>query len=106
MDKTSEYSVHSENSFEANLLQAELRVYESAGVSYVFEKLLAKCFEKAKVGYDPSLGPEGNMSELNELKLELENEIVIDLQQTVVHIAWAKKKRYRFAPSKSGSDLP
>lgn len=87
-----------ENWIEAEGLLALLKVYESPGVYVAFRELMGLYHKKGQAGVTPGLSPGEQIADLVHLESSMEEEMRIELHDTVKPFQFLKKKRFRFAP--------
>ena len=95
------YTANNENSLEALRLLSVLKLYDAAGVYYAFRELVFQFKKEADRGFRSELEPSEILSEINAKKEFLENEMKVDLDETVLSWPFAKPKRFRFKPTES-----
>jgi hypothetical protein len=87
-----------QNSREASVQLSMLKIYEAAGVFDAYRAVIAQFAIEAKRGVRPGLTHEELLEDIRMQRERLEEEMRIDLQDTVRAFDWFRKKRFRFKP--------
>jgi hypothetical protein len=99
MDDYAVYLLRNENSRQADHIMSILKLYESAGVFFAFRELRSQLKHEVDRGVRRGLSPEELLSDIQEKRSFLDDEMRRDLGATAVLFPWLIKPRFRFSPN-------